>query len=114
MPNVRKSGAVIVSSKKETRACRGDLETVNVSELKKMVHKLRADPELERILARRPLLSTGKKDTAAARRFELCRALHRKQSKMTRSHVVKALGVTAAVLLVGGGSVVAAKASKLK
>jgi hypothetical protein len=102
MPNVRSSGKII-QSKLEAKYCANDLKAINVSELKKVVRKLRADEELGRVLAKRPMRD-GKKDNRPPLRHELCRAVHIKKRNISRKALVKAVGVTTAAILLGGGA----------
>ena len=82
-------------SKKERKSCSGDLEMVNRPELKKMVQKLEAEPQLEKVMKKR----LDENPKAVPRRAEMCKAIHKKTRGWSAKRVLKILGPALGVAL---------------
>lgn len=75
-------------AERERRVCSGKLEMINVSELKKMIYKLNAEPDLEIVMRPR----RRENPRARPRRIDYCAAIRRRSRKLKASTVLLMLG----------------------
>lgn len=120
MPNVTRSKksivnknpkpkALVTQGSKERKACGGKLEMVNKTELKKMVAKLDAQKELDKIMAPR----LDKNPKAKPLRVDYCQAINRKLRRVNMQKALLVLGPTLGTILVGAATYKAAKNKKV-